>query len=484
HFHRNDNLDARDFFDAAKPEFKRNQAGATLGGPIRTDKAFFFVGYEALRERRGRTILTFVPDLDARRGLVNGRQYQIDPLVRPYLEEYPTPNGPSRGGGIAEYRFGFKQQLDEDFAQARYDHHLSGRHQFFVRYTVDDAAQRLPTDYPQFPRTFLSRNQFITAEFRQILSPETLNTVRLGFSRTRIGQAVESLVSQPLTPFVPGRGMIGNIDVGGLLRFGPQTSVNVKLVQNVYGVEEGLVLHRGHHLIRLGALIERYQDNMVNPTFGLGIFNFGGIPEFLENRPLRFIGLRPDGALDRYWRFSLPAFYAQGAGPALPQSHIQEHLATAGAGLGRVRRRQDLAARRLRVVLQHQQPAEPDCDGHESAGDAAHCDREPDVSGAAFRARRGEHDASRRVEPQEPQCARVEHEYPAAALGRHAGHDRLRGFARRAPAAQWRRQPSHAHAPGGRHAVLSGGRAASESGLHHDRAEAQRRELVVQRSRI
>ncbi|MBI1897926.1 MAG: TonB-dependent receptor, partial [Acidobacteria bacterium] len=311
HFHRNDNLDARDFFDAAKPEFKRNQAGATLGGPIRTDKAFFFVGYEALRERRGRTILTFVPDLDARRGLVNGRQYQIDPLVRPYLEEYPTPNGPSRGGGIAEYRFGFKQQLDEDFAQARYDHHLSGRHQFFVRYTVDDAAQRLPTDYPQFPRTFLSRNQFITAEFRQILSPETLNTVRLGFSRTRIGQAVESLVSQPLTAFVPGRGMIGNIDVGGLLRFGPQTSVNVKLVQNVYGVEEGLVLHRGHHLIRLGALIERYQDNMVNPTFGLGIFNFGGIPEFLENRPLRFIGLRPDGALDRYWRFSLPAFYAQ-----------------------------------------------------------------------------------------------------------------------------------------------------------------------------
>jgi outer membrane receptor protein involved in Fe transport len=35
------------------------------------------------------------------------------------------------------------------------------------------------------------------------------------------------------------------------------------------------------------------------------------IPDVLRNRPQRFIGLDPKGALDRYWRFTLFAFYAQ-----------------------------------------------------------------------------------------------------------------------------------------------------------------------------
>ncbi|MGH9632500.1 MAG: TonB-dependent receptor domain-containing protein, partial [Bryobacteraceae bacterium] len=71
------------------------------------------------------------------------------------------------------------------------------------------------------------------------------------------------------------------------------------------------VLQRGRHLVKLGALAERYQDNMVNPTFGLGIYTFRGLEDFLENRPQRFIGLTPDGALDRYWRFTLFGFYVQ-----------------------------------------------------------------------------------------------------------------------------------------------------------------------------
>jgi hypothetical protein len=94
-------------------------------------------------------------------------------------------------------------------------------------------------------------------------------------------------------------------------RFGPQSSANLRLVQNVFSLQYDLTHVRGRHLLKAGALAEHYQDNMVNPTFSLGIFAFSNVRAFLENRPLRFVGLTPQGAIDRYWRFTLFGFYAQ-----------------------------------------------------------------------------------------------------------------------------------------------------------------------------
>jgi len=318
YFHRNDALDARNFFDSlGKPDFYRHQFGVTAGGPIQQNKLFYFFGYEGLREKLGKTISTFVPDDNARQGLLPdpARPGQfinvgVNPAVAPYLNEYPRANGASTGGGIAQYTFGFDQQLHQDYAQGRLDYQLNAAQQLFARYTFDDGDQDLPTDYPQFPRAFRSRNQFFTGEHRWVLSNSTLNTIRLGFSRTRVGQTVEANTSTTLQPFVEGR-LVGDIDVGGLQRFGPQTSANVKLTQNVFALHQNLVHSRGRHLIKVGSLVEYYQMNLFNPTFALGIYNFTNLRNFLENRPGQFIGLTPDGELDRYWRSTLFGAYVQ-----------------------------------------------------------------------------------------------------------------------------------------------------------------------------
>ena len=311
-FHRNDALDTRNYFDTVeKPDFTRNQFGATIGGPITRDRAFYFLGYEALIERLGRTISSVVPDDNARLGILPSGPVAVNPAVAPYLAEFPRANGPALGQGLAVHNFPFQQRLDEHFLQGRIDYNLGGSRQLFARYTIDDADQYLPTDYPQFPRTFVSRNQFFTSEYRHVFSSRTLHTARLGFSRTRIGQQVESNTSQPLAPFVSGRTMMGAIDIGGLKRFGPQSSVDVRLVQNVFSVQNDLIHTRGRHVLKSGALVERYQDNMVNPTFSLGIFTFANLTTFLNAAPATFIGLTPEAQFDRYWRFTLFGFYVQ-----------------------------------------------------------------------------------------------------------------------------------------------------------------------------
>src|SRR6266849_2825354 len=70
-FIRNTVFNARNFFNTGGlPAFHRNQYGGALGGPIKKDKVFFFANYEGLRQRQGKTFISTVPDLNARKGQV------------------------------------------------------------------------------------------------------------------------------------------------------------------------------------------------------------------------------------------------------------------------------------------------------------------------------------------------------------------------------------------------------------------------------
>ncbi|MDQ2901707.1 MAG: carboxypeptidase-like regulatory domain-containing protein, partial [Acidobacteriota bacterium] len=91
-FLRNSQLDAKNFFDPKGPiaPFKRNQFGATVGGPVwipklfnGRNKLFFFFDYEGLRERKALTNSFNMPYALDRVGNFSGSSAVIyDPLTR------------------------------------------------------------------------------------------------------------------------------------------------------------------------------------------------------------------------------------------------------------------------------------------------------------------------------------------------------------------------------------------------------------------
>src|SRR5271157_628087 len=81
-FFRNSVLNAQGYFNVVKPQFQQNQFGGTLGGPIKKDRAFFFLSYEGRRIKQGVPSAQFyVPNQNQRNGdfssVTGGFQGQI-----------------------------------------------------------------------------------------------------------------------------------------------------------------------------------------------------------------------------------------------------------------------------------------------------------------------------------------------------------------------------------------------------------------------
>ncbi|HEY2380928.1 MAG TPA: carboxypeptidase-like regulatory domain-containing protein [Terriglobia bacterium] len=87
---RNDALDSRSPFDGATlPSFTLNQFGASLGGPVVKNKAFFYLNYEGLRQSLGETLTNFVPNAAFRAQVL-----ATSPALASILKAYPMGQTP------------------------------------------------------------------------------------------------------------------------------------------------------------------------------------------------------------------------------------------------------------------------------------------------------------------------------------------------------------------------------------------------------
>lgn len=314
HFLRNDNLDARNFFDREKPEFKRNQFGFSVGGPIRRDRHFAFGSYEGLRETLGLTVIRSVPDLEARRGILGGRSVEIHPAVVPYLNIWPQPTAdPVPGDGSALFVGAFAQRGREDFFTVRTDWTLSSSDTLMVRYTFADSREfRISEEvFPEFPNRGQNRVAYVTIAETKALSPILIHDFRFGLARTTPQEVPDPANPHTELAFIPGQ-PIGTITISGFDRFGTDRNTPRRLTRNSFQYYDNLSLLIGRHSVRVGFAAERLQDNVISSSRARGEFTFSSLADFLRARPRTFEGLLPEASdFTRGYRQSLFGWYLQ-----------------------------------------------------------------------------------------------------------------------------------------------------------------------------
>jgi hypothetical protein len=216
-FLRNTVLNANTFFsnraNLPRPAFIQNQFGATLGGPIKKDKVFFFGSYEGVRAAIGSTSTSTVPTLAERTGnfsssttpVTDPGQFnksggfvpspagttfpgniissgRIDPTAQVMLQYWPLPNLP---GTSNNYTFNYTTHPYGSQYVARLDWNASQKQRIFARYTYWSGLSPggLPYGYINNPsRTSVATHQAVLGD-SYTLNPTTNLDLRLSYLR-------------------------------------------------------------------------------------------------------------------------------------------------------------------------------------------------------------------------------------------------------------------------------------------------------------
>ncbi len=343
----NSAMNAAPFFYNASPAIttkvpflNRNQYGATLGGPIKKDKLFYFLSYQGVRiaDASDATKDVVVPigltNDRSTQGIINAVQNsfgttltpsQISPVAAAMLNaklkngQYLIPSAqitdPAQAAslGYDAVTQGPNAQSNVDQGIANIDFVASEKDRLTVKYY----AQENPTTNPfgavgsalGFPQQLSAGSQVASVENTVILTPALTWEQRAGFTRLHAYSNTE----QAFSPSDFGMNLLGSKTfpqleistadptIGAGLEFGPSTSFgNAGMFQNQWEYGTRLNWVKGKHTLSFGAQWDHTQLNIINNNTSSTVLIFSTFTSFAEGNVRS--GQAFAGSANRYYR--------------------------------------------------------------------------------------------------------------------------------------------------------------------------------------
>lgn len=302
-FHRNDNFDARNFFDPVGepiPEYKRNEFGVVVGFDLL--KNLQFLGsYEGLRIVQGSTLVSHVPTAEMKRGDFSALPQQLmDPITGQPLEGNRIPRNrispvaqtmlsvipdPTSEDPDRNYINNQPFVLSRNGFSSRADYQLGEGSTFFVRYALSDGSHVHVSPLPSFGSTHAEDEQNLAISFSRRINSRLLSNLRFDFSRSKsqvtspnAGNAglLESIGIEGVSVDDPSQEGYPDFQLSGYASFG-EGRVPLTAVNNRFSYEGGLTWTLKNHTLQLGAGLTAYQANDASSDgVRRGRFSFNG----------------------------------------------------------------------------------------------------------------------------------------------------------------------------------------------------------------
>ncbi len=302
---RNDALDASNFFDniiGQKSKLRLNQFGGSIGGPIKSDKAFFFFSYEGYRLRGGINSIEAVPGLASRicGGPLGTGTIACNAATAALIPAFRAPGAVTLRTGpdlFDTVQLQAINTVNENSAALRLDYRFNQKHSAYFRFFRDQASNDQPDGVTGRRIIIRQIPQNGVVALQSLLSPNLLNEFKVGYNGalSRIigtaptvnGVDLSNLsfnISGSVAGFaLPGQGANAGVATpGGLIRANsaqngrgqPYTPYSLSFVDNLNWT-------RGNHAFKFGGEvrpIRLYTDRQGGITY-----TYANINAFLGN---------------------------------------------------------------------------------------------------------------------------------------------------------------------------------------------------------